>query len=209
MGIGILITVHGYKYCLIWFWLFPIKQYLKIATQSRSNFITKSIYSVLCDFILGWSLYIRHICSRRVIGCLCLQGVPYLLISKSLPSPFQSLACHSAFLKMVERQIICLRHFPTLKSNTTLLIRVKGDIYFANFSKHNPKCNQNLVNLKFSLFCYLKKKKSCLFFKAQRILGIRFMLLLFKNFRGSNLFPEIGEAKQMTSVFNCMRVLKI
>lgn len=33
--------------------------------------------------------------------------------------------------------------------------------------------------------------------------GIRFLFVLFKHIGGSNLFPEIGEAKQRPSVFNC------
>lgn len=47
------------------------------------------------------------------------------------------------------------------------------------------------------------------FCKAQGVLGTRHMLLLFKNFRGSNLFPEIGGAKQMASVINCTPMFKV
>lgn len=178
--------------------------------------MTKSIYSILCAFILGWSLCIRHICSVRVTGCLMSAGHSLASHLKKSSLSFSKPRLSQCIFKEDgwKTNNLPMTLSNSKKSNTTLLIRVKGDIYFVNFSKHNPKCNQNLVSLKFFLFCYLKKtkkttKKHFLFFKAQRVLGIRFVLLLCKNFRGSNLFLEIREAKQMTSDFNCMQVLKI
>lgn len=106
---------------------------------------------------------------------------------------------------MVERHIIYLCHLPILKINTTMLIKVKGNIGFFPFLQIYPwKCNKNG---KFDINPILSLSAPSL--KAQGILGTRFMFVLFKNFRESNLFPEIGEAKQMTSVFNCVGVFKV
>lgn len=94
------------------------------------------------------------------------------------------------------RQLIFLGHFPIYKTNKDLF-KLETTQFLTHFSKLRPKWNPKWYV--WSSLHFLTLHHFVL--PAHEILATRLMLVLFKDFRGSNLFSESREAKQMASLF--------